>query len=209
MQLRVPQADRRTPKPAYRLGRRWAHLVLAFGLASLVGTADLGAGTSREDKRSEDEVKAGFLYRFLFFVEWPPNEGLADDSLALCIAGESSLIDAFTDVEGQAVEGRKLIVAHLEGDAEPESLRACDLLFISASLADQTGDILRSLEGYPVLSVSEVKGFAREGGMINLITRENRLGFEINRGAAELVGIKLRSKLLRLADRFVEGRNGR
>ncbi len=200
MQLRVPQRDRQTPKPAYRLRRRWAHLGLALGLASLVGTAGLGA-----DALSEDEVKAGFLYNFIFFVEWPPKERGDDESIALCVAGGSSLSDTLSSVEGRAVEGRKLVVAHLNGDAEPASLRACDLLFIRASLADETGDILRSLAGYPVLSVSEVEGFAHAGGMINFVTRENSVGFEINRGAAERVGIKLRSRLLRVADRIVEG----
>ena len=185
------------------LGGRWATLALALGLASLVCTAGPGAGIPLED-----QVKAGFLYNFIFFVEWPPKERVEGDSRSICIVGESSLRDAFSSVEGRPVEGRKLIVAHLDGDAEPESLRACDVLFISASLADEIDDILQSLEGYPVLSVSEVEGFALAGGMINFVTRET-VGFEINPGAAELVGIKLRSGLLRVADRIVGGRSGR
>lgn len=202
MELRLPQRDRRTPKPDGPDRRRRALVTLVLFLAGLVGAAVA-------EPLSEDEVKAGFLYSFLLFVEWPAKEGDVDDSLTLCVAGESSLRETLSRVEGRWVGGRKLVVSHLDRGAEPESLRSCDLLFIRASLAEETGDILHTLQGYPVLSVGEVEGFALAGGMINFLTRKNSVGFEINRGAAERVGIKLRSKLLRLADGIVEDRSGR
>ncbi len=40
--------------------------------------------------------------------------------------------------------------------------------------------------------------------MINFVTKEDRIGFEINRKAAERVGIEFQSKLLRVAIKVVE-----
>jgi preprotein translocase subunit Sec61beta len=50
-----------------------------------------------------------------------------------------------------------------------------------------------------VLTVGESEAFARQGGMIRFFEEDNRLRFEINPTAAEKVGLRISSKLLKLA----------
>ena len=58
------------------------------------------------------------------------------------------------------------------------------------------------------MTVSETKDFIKSGGMINLmIIKKDTVIFEMNKAAAERVGINFRSKLLRMAARVVENRN--
>jgi hypothetical protein len=50
-----------------------------------------------------------------------------------------------------------------------------------------------------VLTISDGKGFAEAGGMIELYVEEGRMRFAINMGATERSGLHLSSRLLRLA----------
>ena len=153
----------------------------------------------------EYQIKAGFLYKFLFFAEWP-EDMFADDEtpFTIGILGKDPFGDIFKNVESQAVNNRKLVIKKIDKVSGGEALRQCQVLFISPSLKDTMEYLLESLKGYPVLTVSEVEGFTHSGGMINFITQENKVGFEINRTAAESAGIRFRSKLLRVAIRVIE-----
>ncbi len=166
----------------------------------------IGYASSEENEPApEYHIKAGYLYKFLFFVQWPEKAFQESDStFEIGILGENHFGDIFRDVEGESINGRKLTVRKLGDDVRPEILRECQILFISRSLDEQVGSILSSLKDYPVLTVSETETFVKSGGMINFVAKEERIRFEINRLAAERVGIKIRAKLLRVAERVVE-----
>jgi hypothetical protein len=51
-----------------------------------------------------------------------------------------------------------------------------------------------------VLTISDIPGFARDGGMICLVRTGNRLGFEIDPRAVAEAGLGVRAQLLDLAD---------
>ena len=50
-----------------------------------------------------------------------------------------------------------------------------------------------------MLIVGDMEGFARSGGIINLVMTEGKVHFEINVSAAERAGLKISSKMLKLA----------
>lgn len=152
----------------------------------------------------EYQIKAAFLYKFLLFAEWP--EEVTDefrDIIRIGIIGKDSFGNAFEPVEGEIINGRKLIIKRFGKNVSAVMLRKCHILFISSSLKKKMSKILQTLNEYPVITVSEVKGFTQSGGMINFIIKGKRVGFEINMTAAESVGIKFRSKLLRVAHQIV------
>ncbi len=152
----------------------------------------------------EYQIKAAFLYKFLLFAEWP--EEATDETrgtIIIGIIGKDSFGNSFEPVEGEIINGRKLIIIRFKKDVSIETLKKCHILFISPSLKKDMDKILESLNELPILTVSEVKGFTQSGGMINFLIKGNRVGFEINKSAAESVGIKFRSKLLRIAQRIV------
>ncbi len=153
----------------------------------------------------EYQIKAGFLYKFLFFVEWPEEvTSKLEDPIIIGILGQDPFGDAFEPVEGSIIQKRKLVIQHFEKDTPVNVLKHCHILFISSSAEKDMKKIIQSMKQSPVLIVSEVEGFLEFGGMLNFIVTEDRVRFEINRRAAEAVGITFRSKLLRLAERIVE-----
>jgi hypothetical protein len=50
-----------------------------------------------------------------------------------------------------------------------------------------------------VFTVADQEGFARAGGTANFFRADNRIRFEINPLAAKKAGLKISSRLLRLA----------
>jgi len=59
--------------------------------------------------------------------------------------------------------------------------------------------IVRSVGASPVLTIGQCVQFTRLGGVSALIREGGRYQFQINREAAERAGLKVSSKLLRLA----------
>ena len=147
---------------------------------------------------TEYQIKAAFLYNFARFVEWPAS-ALPDSARALIlgILGEDPFgpeIDRI--VEGKTVNGRRLEIRRLK---DTDSLNGCHILFVSTSEGRRLPRILEALRLLPVLTVGDFESFAGRGGIIDFVLEENRIRFEINQEAAERAGLKISSKLLKLA----------
>lgn len=150
----------------------------------------------------EYQVKAAFLYQFIKFIEWPPQTFQATrETVVVGVLGESLMTSALPPIEGKEAKGRRVVVKQFKG---VEELEFCHVLFISSSAEGHLGSILKTLKGSSTLTVSDMDGFARRGGMINFIVVENKIQFEINVEAAERANLKISSQLLRLA-RVVQG----
>jgi hypothetical protein len=148
-------------------------------------------------------IKAAFLYNFAKFTTWP-RAALSDPGapLNVCVLGEDPFGLALESIEGKMVKERKLLTRHLAG---AKGVDRCHLLFISASETERLDWILKSLNHAPVLTISDMPGFAQAGGVIGLKTIEDKIRFEINMAAAERAGLRLSSKLLSLAEIVGDG----
>ena len=56
-----------------------------------------------------------------------------------------------------------------------------------------------TVKGWNVLTVGDMDGFSQAGGIINFISVDSKIHFEINVDAAQSVGVKISSQLLKLA----------
>ncbi|HYO16683.1 MAG TPA: YfiR family protein [Thermoanaerobaculia bacterium] len=179
--------------------RRPAGRILLVLLAAvLLAISSAGASTQTA---SEYDVKAAFLYNFTKFVEWPPTAFPAERSqLRVCILGGNPFGKSLEAViEGEEVQGRRLTLLRVDVLHSPG---LCHILFISRSERTRIPAILTAVQGSPVLTVSETDGFLEKGGTINFKVQEGKVRFEINPSAAERGGLKMSSKLLRLATRI-------
>src|SRR5271165_6838153 len=141
-------------------------------------------------------TKARFLFNFAKFVEWPPGSfSQANDPIRLCLFGVDPFAGAVERaVQGKTVGGRILRVEH---PRDANQARGCHLLFVG----EQQKPNPARLHGYGlgVLTVGESSDFARVGGIVGFVQRQNRVAFEINLQAANRSRLKISSKLLRLA----------
>ena len=166
--------------------------------ALLLFLAFAGLAAAQEAPPLEYELKAAFLYNFVKFVEWPPEAFAgARSPLTICVYGEDPFGASLDGVvRGESLGERSLLVQRPE---TLEELRDCHVLFVSHSERQRMPEILARVEGAPVLTVGDTDGFLRAGGMINFVLEENKVRFLINQAAAERSGLRISSKLLRLA----------
>jgi hypothetical protein len=164
----------------------------------------LGSGASRcageAGMQHEYELKAGVLYHIIEYVEWPV-EALPNDppSIRIGLLGQIPFADALEVLEGKTIQGRKLVVKRL---SDPEGGSNCQVLFIGASEKPRIPEIVAGLKNRPILTVSEVEGFAQQGGMVNLVAGQNRIVLEINREATGQARLSMSAQLLKLAKVF-------
>jgi hypothetical protein len=157
----------------------------------------LGAGATAADS-PEYELKAAFVARLAEFVEWPARgggESLGDFTICLFgahpIEAPLSELPALTRIKDRSVRVLRLV--------DPAAAVACDMLFIAPDEAPRLPEIRAILANKPVLTISDAPGLAQRGVMVNLITDSKRLRFEIQLREAQNAGLKISSRLLKLA----------
>ncbi len=173
------------------------HILLAL---LVIGVMDAGA---QEDKPSEYQVKAVFLYNFANFVQWP-DDAFEDSTgpLVIGILGDNPFGTSLADVVvGEHANGHPIEVRHWES---LDDLGTCHILYCSEKDRRRLPEILDHVEALNVLTVGETPDFADQGGVIGFVIEKNRIRFEINISAANRVGLEVSSKLQKVATRVIE-----
>lgn len=150
----------------------------------------------------EQLLKVAFIYNFAKFTTWP-DAVFADSNapVVLCVIGKHELGDAFESVQGKAVGGRTVAVKYLSSYRSKDQ---CHVVFVADSEKAKLAKIVRTGKEAHALTVSDMDGFAESGGIIRIVRgSDDKIRFEINAAAAEQSGLKLSSKLLKLATRLV------
>ncbi len=151
------------------------------------------ASTARGDELPEYRLKAAFLYNFALFTEWPTDTG---PTLNVCILGKDPFGEEIDGLQGKAV-GNRGIAVHRKSSIE--SLKSCQLVFVSREAIGSLPRLLDGLRGSPVLTLADSPGATRQGVALNMSVAQNKITFEANLEAARAARLNLSSKLLRLA----------
>ncbi len=177
--------------------RRFGARSFWLGIVGAVLVGGLSVG-SEPDPSLEHRVKAAFLYNFAKFVDWPTNAFTsADAPFVIAVLGDVSLAQVLEQaVRGKSV-GNHPIQTRRIGDVR--HIEPCQILFVARSQAQHSAKVLAALGNANVLLVGESPGFLAGGGAINFTNHEGQVRFEVNTAASERAGLKISSKLLRLA----------
>ncbi len=168
-------------------------LVLAF-FAALTCPSGLRAESAME---REYEIKAAYIYNFINYIDWPENAFPAQGgTITIGVVGQSPFGAALQTLNGKQVKGRTLALKQV---TDMKDLDQCQIVFINSSEKSRLPELLEKLKDSRVLTVSEIDGFAQQGGIINFISEHNKVRFEINPDAAHRLGLNISSELLKLA----------
>ena len=141
-----------------------------------------------------DALKAGYLFNFMKFVEWPPLA--STDTLTVCFLGDSRVYDELSAGLPDKHLGARKLVAHRLAPAEP--VVACQVLYIDAARLPGVTDVLVERPA-ALLTVSDAPEFLHSGGVIALFDEGNRLRFSISVENARRAKLHISSNLLQLA----------
>lgn len=189
--------------PATRAHRRkgcWyaVGLALLLGCTSSVRAADAPAGDV------EYAVKAAYLYKFAGYVDWPstsfPN---ATTPLTIGVVGADRLVaELARQLAGLSVGDHPVSVTPLRPS---DAFNGVQILFIGREENPMLKRLLAGVEARPVLTVTEAAGALGDGSVINFVTTDNRVRFEISLVAAQRNGLKVSSRLLGVAQQVQTG----
>jgi hypothetical protein len=165
-------------------------------------TNESGAVTTRvELTAAEQQAKAAFVYNFAKFTTWPTNVlATATTPIAIGLLGQDSLEGALRKlVAGKRIDSHTIEVRLC---STMEEARRCQVLYICRTELDRWPGIVQQLADAPVLTVSDLAGFARAGGMLEIDSEAGQaVRFSANVVASQKAGLVISSKLLRLAQR--------
>jgi hypothetical protein len=180
--------------------RQWCSLGTGFRvtLTSLLWLLSAMPSLHGQQRPSEYQVKAAYLYNFGRFVEWPPKVTSAkSDPFTVCVLGQDPFGPALdAALNGANIAGKNVAAKRI---SNPEESVHCQILFLSEPEGGKLKRIIEALDKEPVLTVSDVPQFSQRGGMIQFVREGNNVRFEVNLTAAQHAGLALSSELLKVA----------
>lgn len=147
----------------------------------------------------ELNLKAVFIGRIASFVEWNEN---SSEKFVISVYGDNTfgtmLKALYRDrfIHGKAVDVR---------DAETlDALKGSDIVYINTCDRTAMARVIDYTQAHGMLSISDCKGFAREGGIVQFYTVAQSVRLQINNEASKRAQLKISSRLLALS-KIVEG----
>ena len=141
---------------------------------------------------SESEYKVAFIERFTRFIEWP--DSIKSDTFNIVIVGktplQSTLNELFTNIK---IKNRDVRLIYSKDSI---ALINANLVFIAGSEKRRIEKILTVTNKYPILTISDSKGYGTKGVHINMYNDDNYIRYEINQESIKNSKLIVNSLLL-------------
>jgi hypothetical protein len=150
----------------------------------------------------EYQVKAAFLYKFVAYVDWPPQSFQSPDSaLVIGVLGAEAISDNLTQlIAARAVVGRPIMVRKLR---RGDSLSGLHVLFVGGSDRSRLTEVLAAAKGQSILTVTESEHGLVLGSVINFIVVDDKVRFDVAPPPSSPDNLKISARLLAVARKVV------
>ena len=148
---------------------------------------------AEEIKLQESQVKAGLLYNFLKYAEWPEDDKARP--ITVCVFGGDPFRGYLDSLQKMTVKLRPIQVKYISAVG---AVSSCHLMYVNANARDKWPELRKQAFASHVLTISDFEGFAQDGGVIQFARRDSRITALLNQTAARDAGIKIGSRLMNL-----------
>lgn len=142
----------------------------------------------------EYAVKAAIAYNIARYTEWPKRN---EREFTFCVIGDHNAYSGFSLLGKKQLYTLPINVKHIQ---KLSDVSTCSVLFVSKDSRNLLPRIHAATANQPILTIGEMPGFNESGGVVNLLTRDDKIIFFISRKSAKTANLKVSSKLLRLAE---------
>lgn len=165
----------------------------------LIGLLSWNPVARADDALYEQKIKAGIIYNFLKYTNWPP-EALqkSNNALNVCLFGGDPFDGYLYPLDGKTAQQHTIAIIQVK---DVEETGTCGLVFVHRNTERHLPELLRFLKGKPVLTVSDLAQFTLQGGMVELVREDQRVSLYVNEDAAAAAGIQIAGNILKLAKR--------
>jgi len=171
----------------------WMRLLAIIMLVILPATFSFGEG---DNVPQEYLVKAKYLLNIPLFTELP-SQKKGGTSYTICLIGGTPLESVLSTSTGKQIKNRPLAIKKVD---DIRQLDSCQVLFIAASERYRLQQILPEAHQQGIMTISDIRDFATLGGMISLVTVNNRITYDLNLVAARSAGVSFSAQILKLAN---------
>lgn len=172
----------------------FSHLSIAAAIA-VMGITLVSPITHAQAVTNESAIKVKYLANFMMYVDWPKE--YVTQNFIVCVLGTNPFGKEMDVLNGQVVKGRSIRVIT---DVPLAQARYCNMVFVSRSESGRLSGALLNLRQSPILTVSDIDGFADKGGVIEMFsTSDGSIAFRVSQKSAQDVGLQVSSNLMRLS----------
>lgn len=172
------------------LHRSFMVLLIAGSFFGLTAAADPDTVVPQD---KEYVVKAGMVRYFATCVKWPPTAMPADTKeIILGVLGKNPFAGCEKMLSGKEVRGMTIKVVEMKS---PADLAGAHIAFIGKGDDGKLGDIMKALDGKPVLTVGETEAFGKAGGVLEFVIEDGKIRFKFDAGAGKKAGLLVNPKL--------------
>jgi len=148
----------------------------------------------------ERDLQAVFLGRFAKFIEWPQNNR---DVFIITLIDENPFDNLLDNLYSKKrIHGKKIKIKYV---TKIEDIGESDILFITLDNYKKVNRVIEYAQENSILTISEKRGFAQRGGIIQLGFVAQKPYLVINYDSSVESNIKISSTLLAIAQNIIKG----
>lgn len=169
-----------------------------------VAFALIGASRARASELAKTaSLQAEALLNLALFADWPGNVfASAEAPLRICVWERASLAAALErQATGRQIRQHPFEIQQVDS---LEGVRDCHMLYVGRFPDRPLRQALATARQQPVLTVSDLPGFAQSGGIVEFVPEPDRVRMLVNPRALGHAGLILSSKLLAMAEVVAE-----
>jgi hypothetical protein len=158
----------------------------------------LGIKSYSQDLSTEYQIKGAYIFNFAQFTNWPATSFQnSNDPFIIGIIGKDPF-GVFIDelVKGELKSGHPIVIRRFNSFND---VNFAHVLFIGKDANVDIAQINKLAGNKPILTMSDLDGHARQGGIVEFYVEENKVRFVVNVEEGERKNLQFSSKLLRLA----------
>jgi len=169
-------------------------------LALLLLSAPIqSANAAEKSKAGISDIKSVYIFNFIRFTEWPKNSVKPKDSgVSINVLHDQGVYQTLKSIIAKPVA--KDLGLRLQSCQQDECMLNSSALYIGESGRQDFKRLLTLLEGEAVLTISDIPGFAEQGGMVEIKYHNKKLTFVVNLQAVERAGFYISAQLLQLGE---------
>ena len=175
-------------------------LFCACMLVLLVSVVPISASIAAEkSKAGITDLKAVYIFNFIRFTEWPKNNKNSDATgVSINILYDQDIHDKLKNIITKPV-ARGLGLS-LQSCKQDQCIQRSSVLYLGEPYREDFKQLLKLVEGKAVLTISDIPGFAEQGGMVEIKYHNKKLTFVVNLQAVERAGFYISAQLLQLGE---------
>lgn len=146
----------------------------------------------------ERDLQAVFLGRFAQFIQWPDKN---NENFIITLIDENPFDNLLDDLyKDKSIHGKPIQIRYVTQIAD---IKESDILFITLDSQKEIQKVIKYAQEHSILTISEKRGFAQRGGIIQLGFVMQKTHLVINYDAALKSNIKISASLLAIAQNVI------